>query len=604
MQPRSGRSGAILKALTHRYPTDEVAEQPLDREALLNYIDTIEPETLASAESSVLMVFERLGIDQSLARDDRALLAYLDEALALIDHQTDFDPKALALLHSAIPFLAHLLIENPTLPESKKPSALHVIDAIASGLVGWSADLGRAAERTLGQLQDVMGRVVNNEEVGTLLDDLESFRTKEHARIEKLEGRLIATEQGQIRAHQSRTIAGNMINSAMADKQLTPTIVQFLKETWFDSMQLLVIRHGRESPEWHSAIKLTETIVWTYQPIDNSDELQKLYRILEDLAEVVSRMLLSTVNEDDARQLVEGVMGEEHVTIISGEPLDFQDFDPIECDDPITSRQRVAKHLRQAVRQLQVGQWFRVEVDEKTQRIKLVLKLDDIGQLLFTNANGIKAMQKSFDEFAYLMSSGVVQPINSKTLYSSTLQNLLLDLVEEYQEHVEAAAERKAERERVQAERDAARKKALDEAAALAREREEAEIRDRQERRDATFAHARAEAAKSENQARVAELTEMVAHLSIGAWVALPNTDGVMTECKLGVRIARANKLIFVTRTGNKVGEYSVDELVQLLLIGEAEIEDQGVEFEDTLAQVVSRLRKDRDKSYDDLTGQ
>ncbi len=46
-----------------------------------------------------------------------------------------------------------------------------------------------------------------------------------------------------------------------------------------------------------------------------------------------------------------------------------------------------------------------------------------------------------------------------------------------------------------------------------------------------------------------------------------------------------------------------MEQLVQLLVAGEGEINDGGVEFEDTLAQVVTKLRQDRNKSYDDLTG-
>jgi hypothetical protein len=61
--------------------------------------------------------------------------------------------------------------------------------------------------------------------------------------------------------------------------------------------------------------------------------------------------------------------------------------------------------------------------------------------------------------------------------------------------------------------------------------------------------------------------------------------------------------MIFVSRTGVKLGEYNTEQLVQLLLVGDAEIQEAGVEFQDTLAQVVTKLRVDRDKSYDDLTG-
>ncbi|MBL6690454.1 MAG: DUF1631 family protein [Pseudomonadales bacterium] len=94
-----------------------------------------------------------------------------------------------------------------------------------------------------------------------------------------------------------------------------------------------------------------------------------------------------------------------------------------------------------------------------------------------------------------------------------------------------------------------------------------------------------------------------MAKLNVGAWLRLPAADGELEECKLAVRVTAADKLIFVSRTGVKVGDYTSEQLITLLVAGEGEIDDAGVEFEDTLAQVVSKLRQDRDKSYDDLTG-
>ena len=82
-----------------------------------------------------------------------------------------------------------------------------------------------------------------------------------------------------------------------------------------------------------------------------------------------------------------------------------------------------------------------------------------------------------------------------------------------------------------------------------------------------------------------------------------PGPDGKPTEGKLAVRISSADKLIVLSRSGSKVGEYVSEQLVQLLVAGDCSIVDAGVEFEDTLARVVTGLRIDRNRSYDDLTG-
>ena len=51
------------------------------------------------------------------------------------------------------------------------------------------------------------------------------------------------------------------------------------------------------------------------------------------------------------------------------------------------------------------------------------------------------------------------------------------------------------------------------------------------------------------------------------------------------------------------MAEYSADELTQVILAGLGEISASAAPFEDTLARVVSGLRKDRTRSFDDLTG-
>ena len=63
-------------------------------------------------------------------------------------------------------------------------------------------------------------------------------------------------------------------------------------------------------------------------------------------------------------------------------------------------------------------------------------------------------------------------------------------------------------------------------------------------------------AEKTGNAALVVELREQVAKLAIGTSLTLPDADGKPTEGKLAVRIASADKLIFVSRGGVEVGEF------------------------------------------------
>ena len=255
------------------------------------------------------------------------------------------------------------------------------------------------------------------------------------------------------------------------------------------------------------------------------------------------------------------------------------------------------------VRELHEGQWFTFTAGENSTRIKLVLKQEDTGQLLFTNRNGMKALEKRFDEFAYFMSTGAVKPLDSAAVFSTTLDRVVQAVIRDYARQRRATEEAIARAAAAEAEREAAMARARSEAESPALAEARAEAARQEEIRQHQLEKARLVAERTENSALVADVQVQIARLAIGAWLTLPGDDGKSVEGKLAVRLASADKMIFVNRSGLKVGEYTTSQLVQLTVAGDCSIDDAGVEFEDTLARVVSGLRIDRNKSYDDLTG-
>ena len=69
---------------------------------------------------------------------------------------------------------------------------------------------------------------------------------------------------------------------------------------------------------------------------------------------------------------------------------------------------------------------------------------------------------------------------------------------------------------------------------------------------------------------------------------------GETARCKLAVKMKSSGRYIFVNTAGIKDRELQRDELIEHLMNGSASIVNLGVQFEDTLAQVVSSLRKGR----------
>ena len=599
----------VVAALKDRYIKQEGQGPNTSQEELIGFLREVHGESVPNHSLGELIT--TTNPNWQLGSDDKAVLISIDDCNKMVFRLSDLEPEIEQRLFSLVPELACQLLLNPAMPvRLPRFSILNVLDLIVGSTVGWSNNLGRAGEQLIKKIDEIIATIRSGDgDYEELEKDLQAYLDKEHNRIQKLEERLVASEAGLLRSRLSKNLAAQMVNEKMQGKHLTRAIIDFLQGPWFDSVQLLLLTKGFDGEERIRAEKLTETIVWTYQPIKGEDEAsiqsetQRLYRIIEHLPGEIRQLLVALEHTSDIAESAIESIENEHVQIMSGLELELCESKPIEVDEEVFNQTTsVSRILLRKVDNLQPGQWFTFEEDDVCIRIKLVLKLTDVKQLLFTNRNGMKALQKSFDEMAYFLSSGIVKTLNAEDVFSSAYANYY-GIVNTFEERAQRAAQAQEDAEQLEVANEAAKEKAIAEARAIAAAKEEAEQIRQEEEKEARLERARTEANKEENVQRVKELTLVVHSLNVSAWLKLPSADGVLEECKLAVKLAAADKMIFVSRTGVKIGEYTTDQLVQLLVAGEAEIQEAGVEFEDTLAQVVSKLRVDRNKSYDDLTG-
>jgi hypothetical protein len=80
--------------------------------------------------------------------------------------------------------------------------------------------------------------------------------------------------------------------------------------------------------------------------------------------------------------------------------------------------------------------------------------------------------------------------------------------------------------------------------------------------------------------------------------------EGTLTPCKLAAIIPSNDSYMFTNRSGLKVGDFKTSQLIHMLIAENSEILDTGAEFESVLASIVTGLREDKSKSYDQLSGE
>ncbi len=573
--------------LSHAYPQpNSENKRPIDNDHLITLLKQHANTPVKNLTAAIQAELESV---ENLDNDSHAILKFIDQ---LFDnylkncklHPALSDTLSRFRVHSAIAMLSQKL------PWHDEVGLIEILNIVYSHAIGWQPDLGRAAERFYGQLDPLIGDIANTDmQDDSALIKLKDFFAKEQQRIQKLEKRLYDAELGALHAKHAQQLSARTLNQQMAGKQLPASIAEFLQGPWRESMRLLIISDGKDSQRWQQILRLTETLIWSFQPIqDDIDNHQQ--HVLNSISELTDQLRDTTVGLHHSNTLDEelGKVEREHLKILKGEALQYQPFGLIDNTDPLVSSQvSVSQNLVKQAAAYHEGQWFELQDGDINTRIKLALKITQAQQLLFTNFMGIKTAQHSFEEFAYMLSSKIVVPIKSRDPFKATGEKMINSLLERHQQQQQQEASDAAIEEEIMRQqeiaRQAAREKALKEAKLFAEQQKAARLKAQQEQKELSERLA--------NEQHEKDVVSQLANIHIGAVVMFYNENHQGEQCKLAAIIQSSNEHIFVNREGIKQHSLNKEQLSEKLLAGTAKIIDPGSDFENTLEQVVNNLR-------------
>jgi len=572
----AGQWQQYLALLTLCYPRLANAGGPiLDQQALLDHLDNTDDKLLAT-----------LSPTQSLDPRCYSILAFSDQLFELYQRNCPLHPRIKELLGRLRPALARALLQQ-TLPWQLQPLNA-VFATIYSGALGWQEGLGRAGQRYLDRLTALVD-THKNDAPEHLLAALGVLNSAEISRVAKLESRLCDAQIGQLHAKHAQQLCAKTLNQHMAGKKFPAAIATFLQGPWRESMRLTAVSQGRDSEQWRQISRLTETLVWTFQPFDgdSTKQRQHIVNAISELSEQLRDVAIGLHHSDDIdRQLAQVEM--QHLLILKGQPLVYSPFELIDNSDPLLATSAtISETLLSRVVALNEGQWFIHHAELGDQRIKLCLKIPAAKQLLFTNFLGIKVAQKSFDEFAFLLSSRVVSVIDATDPLVACGEEVTATLFTRYRLQIEqvsaAAAAQKQQIELRQQAREMEHKKALMEAVAarqaLAATPTPAAI--------VPPVHRPAKAVIAPPLAPATTSAE----LHVGARVNFDNSSDRNRHCRLAAIIKSSKLHIFVDRSGIKQYSLLATELDEKFASGTAQLIDRGSSFEGSLEKVVNNLR-------------
>ncbi|WP_339671777.1 DUF1631 family protein [Dasania marina] len=587
----------FLELLKFCYPQSQPQTQPQHKpsqrnqqqsQALLRKLDHL-------ADTQLLTTLQQqLEPSNSLSQDSYAQLRFCEQ---LFINYCSSHQLAEEIQQAIAPLL--LIIADLQLNNSKwlwqHHSFITLLATTQQHCIGWHASDNRANHRFLQQLQQAVGALIKSWQQGDIdyeRNALTDFFAQYDARIHKLEQRMIAAESGALKAKRSQEMATRIINEK-TQQQLLPTSIQhFLHNSWHESIVLLLISSENMQAEFHRLKKLTETFIWTFKPYDpeDNDTQQRIYRLLGQLQEELANNLASLKHQPDKLAEVLADIETQHLRILKGQAIERNPCLALNNSNPLNdSHTKISGSLLKKVNLLKPQQWLCHSIDGQPQAIKLLLKLNDSQQLLFSNHVGVKACQYSYEELAYKLANNSIKPIASQSYISQTgtiLIEKLLATQQQAQEKNQALLTEKRTQQQLQLQKRLAdQKKALAEAQAIARQKTQQQSQ--QEAQQQRLAAA--ETALNTQQ----KYSELLHKFNSGGIVRFYSNEQ-SRDCKLAAITQQGNNYIFVNKRGIKDCEIAKQDLIIQLATGQAEIIDNGDRFEDALSKVVNSIRQQK----------
>lgn len=585
----------ITAALRGFYTPPKPSGQIKQGEALIELLSALPSLSVDDHVDPILTQIQKHHRGTALQPEDYATLAFVDDAITQVLRQTDLDFKIEAFIRDLAPRVAVIAIaEGPRAVTTRQP-ILKLIDSVIHHCVGWSEDLGILGDQFMEKVDLIMrslerGRATVEETQA----ELDALFEKEQPIYEKMEKRLCDSELGELVTQKGRYYAAELLNQQMSGKPLPLFIIFMLQGSWNDFLRAVFTHYGQRSKEWQRAIKLTERLIWSLSP---QDDKEKHASVMDTLPGQIRDFCGQLEFETDQYESCVADVEAEYEQIQAGTPSDPCDFELLEVDTTMAGGDStLSRDVLTTIERYKEGQWFiyddKSDSKEKVARIKLILNWRDTERLLFTNQNRRKALHMTYQELAAYLDAGTVDTLNPKVGSHEVIRTHLLIAIQGIQQQkkkeieIEEVTERKQVSQQYLAKRKASLSKALEQHKKLAAEKQE---------------RARVLREKAERKREAA--AEAVSALKVEAWVKLPVMEGTLTPCKLVAIIPGANKYIFANRAGIKVAEFTGSQLANMIVTENSEILDTGAEFENVLASVVSGLREDKTKSYDELTG-
>jgi hypothetical protein len=464
---------------------------------------------------------------------------------------------------------------------------------------GWSPNAGRSARVLADQLDNmtvaIAGAFTQQQSANAdkFFQRWSELTRRQKAQTNNLHDRLLTTEQGAARQRYADQTARALVSRALQGRRLPAAFNDFIEKHWLPLLTRALRDGGIDGSDFRHGRKLLEWLVWLGDPALSDGQRDRLYQVGEQmtdrLLEVWQRIMDSALSANTLYDIQLAMMER------------MRDSGSCELYPTDACISAIAADLRwlglkappAADIDAASERWYVMSQDDAEQRRYFFALLPDTAEILWTNGAGVKLGFQDFSEFRAQRECGQIRPLQDSVAFSSVLSQILEVLVaaaaQQKRERAAAAAAANARAEALRRERQ--QREEQHEQQLAARKAEVERLRLQAENQRLAKAKAQEEMAWQQGL-RMAE--KQVFGLKPGHWIVILDpsiTQAGVERMKLAMRLSTRHKMVFVDRLGLNQREFQEQELVDCIAAEQIRVLDSGVNFEDTLSDVVGRIR-------------
>ncbi|WOJ92032.1 DUF1631 family protein [Congregibacter variabilis] len=393
----------------------------LSRETVIGYLAKSK-----DTDNSPLATIKRRAAKENrkphLRPEDQAILTWICEAFDEWEEHYPLEQPLRDHIHRLLPLAIAMALKDDAFYTPGLHPLHRLLDALQNGAVGWQMRLDRAGQMLEQRIQRAVEKALDwfsNDriDIAAITQELLAANERDAARAQRMVQRLAETEEARLKTLSARRDAARDINAGLEQYELPAAIGEFLKGPWYDSAQLVLVKHGADSREWQQMCRATLHLMESVQtPEDAGDASRdRQEQILRHLPGELRRWLLSLEHDSDATDSAIGLVEYAHLRIQHGQKLQLVNIPAIALEEETADENAIADDS------FSNGDWYQFEDDEGELRAQLVLQLENGQHLLFTNFVGLKALDLSRRAFSQRISDGFSLPLPNQETFSLSL---------------------------------------------------------------------------------------------------------------------------------------------------------------------------------------